>query len=440
MHDEDRRHRAGDLEHAVSLAGRELEAAGVEQRLDERRGARLVRRVPEHDRDVGLRRAARRPRRRPQPLPRRGRRRRCARRRASGRTPSFAMQHHRRAAAPRAPAARNSALPQIAAAASGSTYGSSKRPSRNLSRRIRRADSSMRDSGDASRLDQLDEQLRQGLAAELVAARIDDLEEALRGVELLDAPGLRRPDRAVRHRRVADERPVGADDAVEAEAPAQQAGDDVLVEAEADRLELACRPAGRSTASPARCPRRRPPRTAGGGPRSGRPDRPDPCRRGSAGLRRRPAGRRRGSVSPCRRRWSARASSPWKPRMYAAVSRPTSSASSPNVPTMRAQRGSVARSAIGCSATWMPTARYSCRAMSPKSRTSSSSPRRSEPDRLGPLRERAGGPARRRVLVERVTRIGGDRHRDAEPRPLAPRAAAGCAIRPCAGRRARRRC
>ena len=43
-------------------------------------------------------------------------------------------------------------------------------------------------------------------------------------------------------------------------------------------------------------------------------------------------------------------------------------------------------------------------------------PRRREPDRLGPLRERAGRPARRRVLVEGVPRIGRDRHRDAEPR------------------------
>ncbi len=67
-------------------------------------------------------------------------------------------------------------------------------------------------------------------------------------------------------------------------------------------------------------------------------------------------------------------SSPWKPRMYAAVSRPTSAPSSPKVPPARAQRGSVAMSAIGCRATWMPTARYSRRAMSPKRRTTSSSP------------------------------------------------------------------
>jgi hypothetical protein len=41
-----------------------------------------------------------------------------------------------------------------------------------------------------------------------------------------------------------------------------------------------------------------------------------------------------------------------------------------------------------------------------------------EPDRLRPLRERAGRPARRRVLVERVPRIGRDGHGDAEPRGL----------------------
>ena len=39
-----------------------------------------------------------------------------------------------------------------------------------------------------------------------------------------------------------------------------------------------------------------------------------------------------------------------------------------------------------------------------------------EPDRLRPLRQRAGGPARRRVFVERVPRIGRDGHRNTEPR------------------------
>ncbi len=59
--------------------------------------------------------------------------------------------------------------------------------------------------------------------------------------------------------------------------------------------------------------------------------------------------------------------------MYAATRRDARSASSPKVCIERAQRGSVARSAIGWSATWIPTARYSCRAMSAKRRTSSAS-------------------------------------------------------------------
>ena len=54
--------------------------------------------------------------------------------------------------------------------------------------------------------------------------------------------------------------------------------------------------------------------------------------------------------------------------------RAESSASSPKVPLMRAQRGSVARSAMGCRAVRMPTARYSWRAISPNSCTSAGSP------------------------------------------------------------------
>ena len=46
--------------------------------------------------------------------------------------------------------------------------------------------------------------------------------------------------------------------------------------------------------------------------------------------------------------------------------------------------GSVARSAMGCSATRMPTARYSCRAKSPNSRTNSSSPAAARPGGSGP--------------------------------------------------------
>ena len=49
-------------------------------------------------------------------------------------------------------------------------------------------------------VDELHEQVRQRLAAELVAARFDDLQQPLGGVELLDAPRLGLPDRAVWHR------------------------------------------------------------------------------------------------------------------------------------------------------------------------------------------------------------------------------------------------
>ena len=54
--------------------------------------------------------------------------------------------------------------------------------------------------------------------------------------------------------------------------------------------------------------------------------------------------------------------------------RPEWSGSSPNVATWRDQRGSVARSTCGCSATRMPTAVYSRRAMSPKRSIVTSSP------------------------------------------------------------------
>ena len=91
--------------------------------------------------------------------------------------------------------------------------------------------------GDAPRVHELDEHLRQLLAAELVAAGLDDLDEPLLDAKLLDAPALRREHRPVRERCVGDEPPVGADDAVEAVALAQEAGDDIAVEAEADLLE-----------------------------------------------------------------------------------------------------------------------------------------------------------------------------------------------------------
>ena len=91
---------------------------------------------------------------------------------------------------------------------------------------------------DAPFLDELDEQLGQLLAAELVAAGVENAGQPVCRVELFDAPGLGLPGRSVGHRQVGDETPVGAHDAVEAEAAAEQAGDHLPVEAEPDGLEL----------------------------------------------------------------------------------------------------------------------------------------------------------------------------------------------------------
>ena len=278
------------------------------------------------------------------------------------------------------------------------------------------------------------------LAAELVAAGLDDPAETICGVELFDAPGFRLPDRPVGHRHVADERPVGADDAVEAEAAAQQAGDHVLVEAEADRLELrADRTAvvGHDLRGPGGESRLE---RAAGGPRSARRDRPDPCRTGSAGPRRRPAGRRRGSASSCRRRWSGRARRPGSRGC-----RPPSGARRARSPrrtcrTIRAQRGSVATSAIGCSATWIPTARYSCRAIVAEAARRAPRRRRRRARSARATARTSRRPARRR-RSRRTSGAGRMRSspgcRAASPRPAA---AAGCATRRSSRVRARRRC
>ena len=95
---------------------------------------------------------------------------------------------------------------------------------------------------------ELDEQVGACLAAELVGAGVQDLLHPL-----ASGSGARHPRRgpgtaARRCRRVVDQPPVGADDAVEAEALAQQAGEHRLVEAEADLLVPRCRRACRSTA------------------------------------------------------------------------------------------------------------------------------------------------------------------------------------------------
>ena len=61
----------------------------------------------------------------------------------------------------------------------------------------------------------------------------------------------------------------------------------------------------------------------------------------------------------------------------------TRSGSWPKVPAWRPQRGSVARSRVGCRAARMPTATYSCRAMSANSRTASVSRSAARPSGSG---------------------------------------------------------
>ena len=83
----------------------------------------------------------------------------------------------------------------------------------------------------------------------------------------------------------------------------------------------------------------------------------------------------------------------------------------------RAQRGSVARSICGCSATRMPTATYSCRAMS--ANCSHQRRRRRGPRGPGTPATAENAPARAAVpgfVAERVPRVGRHRHRDAEGR------------------------
>ena len=61
----------------------------------------------------------------------------------------------------------------------------------------------------------------------------------------------------------------------------------------------------------------------------------------------------------------------------------TTCGSCPNVCAWRAHRGSVARSSVGCSAARIPTATYSCRAMSAKRRTRSASRSAASPSGSG---------------------------------------------------------
>jgi hypothetical protein len=90
---------------------------------------------------------------------------------------------------------------------------------------------------DAARGHEVEEDVVALLPAELVAAGVQDLRHTLVRREVLGTPGARGMHGA-EQLLIGDQAPVGADDALEPEAPAQQVRDDALVEAEADLLVL----------------------------------------------------------------------------------------------------------------------------------------------------------------------------------------------------------
>ena len=223
----------------------------------------------------------------------------------------------------------------VRAAASGSTYGFSNRPSANSTRRMRRADSSIRASDSVALLHELDDELRRRVAAEPVDARLDRLLVALLDAERLDAPGHARRDRRVR-----------VDHAPESELPAQQVGDDLAVV--------------RRSRPPRRSGRRH--RVVRHDHRRARLDRRLPREQvvvevlaridlvlapGEVGVLAAARGAGAGEVlggegdAP----WPERG--PWNPRTRAAIRSAVSLASSPKVSRKRPQRGSVATSAVG---------------------------------------------------------------------------------------------
>ena len=209
--------------------------------------------------------------------------------------------------------------------------------------------------------------------------------------------------------------PVGADDAVEAVAAAQQAGDHLPVEAEADGLELGAdrtavvRHDLRGPGGEGRLER------AAGDPRSGRRGRPDPCRTGSAGSSPSACGPPPGKclvmqATLCRAELVAleaadvgRGQAPDQLEVLAERAADPRPARLGGDIRHRVKRDVDADGAILLARDLAEAAHELLVA------------RRGEPDRLRPLREAATRPAHNRVLVERVARIGRDRDRDAEP-------------------------
>ena len=84
---------------------------------------------------------------------------------------------------------------------------------------------------------QFDQRFRTGFPAKLIDAGLQRLDNALGQAEMLDTPGARRKMRAG-HIGISQRPPVGANHAIKAVLLTQQAGDDALVESEADRLVL----------------------------------------------------------------------------------------------------------------------------------------------------------------------------------------------------------
>ena len=135
------------------------------------------------------------------------------------------------------PAARKSARPTIVAAASTSTNGIVEQPEAELVGQqppYRFVEPAL---GDLAGLHEADQPVAAVLAAELVDAGIEQLQDPLVGAQVLDTP---RPGRAERADAgvVGHQVPVGAHDTVEAQLLAQQTGDHRSVEAEPDLLVL----------------------------------------------------------------------------------------------------------------------------------------------------------------------------------------------------------
>ena len=254
------------------------------------------------------------------------------------------------------------------------------------------------------------------LTAELVDSCVEGLEHPLLDAQVLDAPGARRPDRAG-DRRVVEQAPVGADDAVEAVPLAEQLRDHAAVEPEADLLQR-----GPDRHPVVRHHLRRP------------------------GLERRLEGDQvvvevAAGIDLLAAVGEMRVLAVALRAAAGEVLRHARDARRPEALTLEATdvggdhlRGELGVLAEGAGRPRPPAARWrgrprdggrrgSRRRRTPAGRCRRTRRRarchgRGQPERLGPLREMPAGPTRRRVGAEAVTRVGGDGDRDCEPRLL----------------------